>query len=99
MNCSLSGFSVHGISQARILEWVAISFSKGSSWPRDWTHESACQADSLPVSHLGNPSSDKYLDSYSLEGQTQEKPTKEVIGGDWNHVEGVKRLQNEKQGT
>ena len=59
----------------------------------------ACQADSLPVSHLGNPSSDKYLDSYSLEGQTQQKPTKEVIGGDWNHVEGVIRLQNEKQGT
>ena len=31
-------FSVHGISQARILEWVAISLSRGSSWPRDWTH-------------------------------------------------------------
>ena len=32
--------SVHGISQARILEWVAISFSRGSPWPRDWTHVS-----------------------------------------------------------
>ena len=31
------GSSVHGIFQARILEWVAISFSRGSSWPRDWT--------------------------------------------------------------
>ena len=31
------GSSVHGISQAKILEWVAISFSRGSSWPRDWT--------------------------------------------------------------
>ena len=30
--------SVHGISQARILEWIAISFSRGSSWPRNWTH-------------------------------------------------------------
>ena len=30
--------SVHGIFQARILEWVAILFSRGSSWPRDWTH-------------------------------------------------------------
>ena len=29
--------SVHGISQARILEWVSISFSRGSSWPRDKT--------------------------------------------------------------
>ena len=35
--CSLPGSSVHGILQARILEWVAISFSRGSSWPRDWT--------------------------------------------------------------
>ena len=32
------GSSLHGISQARVLEWVAISFSRGSSWPRDWTH-------------------------------------------------------------
>ena len=40
MDCSLPGFSVHGIFQARILEWVAISFSRGSSWPRDWTQVS-----------------------------------------------------------
>ena len=37
MDCSLPGSSVHGIFQARILEWVAISFSRGSSWPRDQT--------------------------------------------------------------
>ena len=37
MDCSPPGFSVHRIPQARILEWVAISFSRGSSWPRDWT--------------------------------------------------------------
>ena len=35
MDCSLPGSSVHGIFQARVLEWVAISFSRGSSWPRD----------------------------------------------------------------
>ena len=35
MNCSLPGSSVCGVLQARILEWVAISFSKGSSQPRD----------------------------------------------------------------
>ena len=34
MDCSLPGSSVHGILQARILEWVAISFSRGSSWSR-----------------------------------------------------------------
>ena len=37
MDCSLPGSSVHGIFQARILEWVDIPFTRGSSWPRDWT--------------------------------------------------------------
>ena len=37
MDCSPPGSSVHEILQARILEWVAIPFSRGSSWPRDWT--------------------------------------------------------------
>ena len=34
---SLPGSSIHGIFQARVLEWAAISFSRVSSWPRDWT--------------------------------------------------------------
>ena len=37
MDCSPPGFSVHGLSQARILECVAISSFRGSSLPRDWT--------------------------------------------------------------
>ena len=37
MKCIPPGFSVHGILQARILEWIAIPFSRGFSWPRDWT--------------------------------------------------------------
>ena len=37
MDCSPPGASVHGIPQARILEWVVISLSRGSSWPRDRT--------------------------------------------------------------
>ena len=36
-NCSLWSFSVHGILQARLLEWIAIPFSRGSSRPRDQT--------------------------------------------------------------
>ena len=40
MDCSLPGSSIHGIFQARILQWVAISFSKRSSQPRDWTQVS-----------------------------------------------------------
>ena len=40
VDCSPPGSSVHGILQARILEWVAISFSRGSSQPRDRTQVS-----------------------------------------------------------
>ena len=38
MHCRPPGSSVHRIFQARILEQVDISYSRGSSWPRDWTH-------------------------------------------------------------
>ena len=43
MDCSLPGSSIHGIFQARVLEWVAISFSRGSSQPRDqiWVSRTA----------------------------------------------------------
>ena len=40
MDCSPLGSSVHGILQARILEWVAIPFLRVSSQPRDWTQVS-----------------------------------------------------------
>ena len=40
VDCSLPGSSIHGILQARILEWVAISFSRGSSQPRNQTQVS-----------------------------------------------------------
>ena len=40
MDCGPPGSSVNGTSQARILEWVVISFFRGSSWPRDWTQVS-----------------------------------------------------------
>ena len=38
--CNPMGYTVHGILQARILEWVAIPFSRGSSQPRNGTHDS-----------------------------------------------------------
>ena len=40
MDCSLPGSSIHGIFQARVLKWVAISFSRGSSRPKDRTQVS-----------------------------------------------------------
>ena len=49
VDCSLPGSSVHGVFRARILEWVAIPFSRRSSWPRDRTQaDPVLQADSLP---------------------------------------------------
>ena len=53
MDCSPPGSSVHGISQARILEWVSIPFSRGSSHSRDWDPE--LQAESFHLSHQGSP--------------------------------------------
>ena len=62
MDGSRQGSSVYGILQARILEWVATSFSRGSSWLNSrllrllhW------QADSLPLSHLGSPSQEIHV--------------------------------------
>ena len=49
------GFSVHGILQARILAWVAIPSSRGSSQPRGWLVSPALQADSLPLKIPGKP--------------------------------------------
>ena len=48
MDCSPPGSSVHGILQARILEWVAIPFSRGCPWPRNQIPVSCIVADSLP---------------------------------------------------
>ena len=47
MHHSPSGSSVYGISQVRILEWVAIPISRGSSQPRNWAWVSCIQVDSL----------------------------------------------------
>ena len=55
MDCTLQGSSVHGISQARVLEWVAISFSRGSSRPRDEPGSPALQEDTLPSKSPGKP--------------------------------------------
>ena len=58
-------YTVHGILQARILEWVAFPFSKGSFQPRDQTRVSPLQADSLPIEPQGKPK-DTGMGSLSL---------------------------------
>ena len=54
MDFRLPGSSVHGILWARILEWVAIFFSRGSSKPRDWTQVSCIAGKFFTISHQGN---------------------------------------------
>ena len=53
--CSLPGSSVHGIFQARILKWVAISSSRGSSQPRDQTYVSCMTGRFFTAEPLGKP--------------------------------------------
>ena len=58
MDCSLLGSSVHGILQGRILEWVGMPFSRGSSQPRDWTRIPCLlpwQVGSSPLAPPGKP--------------------------------------------
>ena len=68
--CSPPGSSVRGIFQVRILEWVALSFSRRSSWPRDWTCIPfvSCTGNQILCHqrHLGSPHSARNLDHYQL---------------------------------
>ena len=64
MDCNLPVSSAHRISQARILEWVAIFFSRASSWPRDQAQVSCVSCLSrwilLSLHHLGSPGKGRY---------------------------------------
>ena len=55
MDCTPPGSSVHGILQARILEWVAMPFSRGHSWPRDWIHVFCIAGRFFTPEPLGKP--------------------------------------------
>ena len=55
MDCSPPGYSVHGILQARILRWVAMPFSRGSSQPKYQTRSPALQANFFTAEPLGKP--------------------------------------------
>ena len=61
MDCSLPGSSLHEILKARVLEWVAISFFRGSSPTRDRTRSPAFQADALTSEPSGNCIVDNFI--------------------------------------
>ena len=69
VDCSLPGSSLHEILQARILEWVAISFSRGSSWCRDWTQ----------VSGIAGRCFNLWATREAHEGSPRGKPTREHV--------------------
>ena len=76
MDCSPLGSSVHEIIPARLLEWVAISFSKGSSPTRDGTHVSCIVGGFFTTEPLGKPISRGLINSVScpfLEGNESKR--------------------------
>ena len=77
--CDPMDYTVHGILQARILEWGAFPFSRGSSQPRDRSQVSciteSCNADSLPAEPQGKP---KNTGAGSLSLLQQIFPTQEL---------------------
>ena len=80
MDCSPPGCAIHGIPQATVRKWVAIPFSRGSSWPRDQAWVSRFVGRFLyPLSHRGSPSRNKmpnkimHLNLRSIPHQSMEK--------------------------
>ena len=73
MECSPLGYSVHGLLQARILEWVAIPFSRGSSGPRDQTWISCIVGRVFTLSAIEKSLAPTLLHP-SFKGRTNRKP-------------------------
>ena len=97
MDCSPPGSSAHGILQARILEWVDISSSRGSFQPRDRTHISCgllhWQMDTLPLAPLGRVFSLSYFPRNLYFGffPSARHPEREILSGLaclhlWHHL-------------
>ena len=80
MDCSPPGSSVHGISQTRILEWVAISFSRASSQTRDPTGISYIGGGFFTTEPLQNPPSHMWYGPYLQHAQQN---VTHLLGGDY----------------
>ena len=86
MDCSLPGSSVHEIFQARVLEWVAISFSRESSRPRDRTRVSSI-ADALPSEPPGKPKKHALVNYKYFMFKVVEPPLKKKKKKSWSNIE------------
>ena len=77
-DCSPPAYSVHGMLQARILKYIAVSFSRGSSRSRDWTQSPALQVDSLlsePPRKLSKNSYNSVIERQMIPSNKREKTT------------------------
>ena len=80
MDCSLPGFSVHGIFLARVLEWVAISVSRGSSRPRNQARVSLIAGRRFTLSYSELPGKPQCLHRhYSQKTKTRSFPDGMVV--------------------
>ena len=94
MDCSPSGSSLHGILQARILECVAISSSRGSSQPRDWTQVSCTVGTLYHLSHQGS-----HWDTFAPLPNSLFKTKKDESGWMWKVVSSVEELEENNEST
>ena len=90
--------SLHGFCQARILEWVAISFSRGSSRPRDWTHIPCIARRFSLLSHQGNRTQ-LILGCYLNPSLVQPVKVSTRNAGDLGSIPGSGRSPGEGNGT
>ena len=82
LDYSLPGSSLHEILQARILGWVAISFSRGSSWPREWTQLSYIAGRFFTIWDQGNLISINHTIFRYLNAEAFKCKSQQVIEGD-----------------
>ena len=90
VDCNLPGSSVYGIFQARILEWVAISFSRRSSQPRDWTQVSCIVGRCFTVWVTREVSKGYKLNNYICMTSVKGKTTR------MENISGCQRLEKTK---
>ena len=96
--CSPPGSSVHGLLQARTLEWVAFPFSKGSSWPRAWTRISYASYDMQEISHQVHHQICKWHHPYGRKRRGTKESLDESEIGEWKSWLKTQHSKNEDHG-